>query len=161
MADPLFPRRMPPKPLQVAELRKKDISKPMLRILTPSSFSLVVLLMFAALAGKDAFAVGGSYDTRTEVVSGADGQSLPAELVDVGIVEHLGAPVPLDAAFKDENGKDVTLGSYFKPGKPVLLNFAYYQCPMLCNMVLNGMLTGMKKLPWTPGNEFEIVTISI
>src|SRR5690606_21414972 len=52
------------------------------------------------------------------------------------------------------------LGSFFK-GKPVLLSFAYYRCPMLCNMVLSGMIGGLRKLSWTPGQEFEIVTIGI
>lgn len=123
--------------------------------------ALGLLAAFASLLPQGALAFGGSYGSQTEVVSGADGQSLPAALVDVGIVEHLGAPVPMDAKFKDETGKDVKLGDYFQPGKPVLLNFAYYQCPMLCNMVMSGMLTGMKKLDWTPGKEYQIVTISI
>ncbi len=106
-------------------------------------------------------AFGGSYDTQTETAKGPDGQSLPANLVDVGIEEHLGEQVPLDTPFRDETGKDVTLGDYFKPGKPVLFNFAYYQCPMLCNLVLSGMLEGMKKIDWSPGKEYQVVTLSI
>lgn len=124
-----------------------------------SALSLTALAVFGLAGG--AFAFGGSYDASRETTVGADGQSLPAGLVDVGIEEHLGAPVPLDAKFKDEAGKEVALGSYFQPGKPVLVNFAYYQCPMLCNLVLNGMLGGMKKIAWTPGKEYEVVTISI
>lgn len=120
-----------------------------------------MLIALAVLSIQGVYAFGGSYGSQTEVVSGADGQSLPANLVDVGIEEHLNALVPMDVPFKDEAGKDVVLGDYFKSGKPVLLNFAYFQCPMLCNMVMSGMLTGMKKLPWTAGKEFELVTISI
>jgi protein SCO1 len=119
---------------------------------------LAAAVMFSYTA---VHAFGGNYDDHVQVVSGADGQSLPANLIDVGIEEHLGDQVPLDAVFKDETGKEVTLGSYFKPGKPVLLSFAYYQCPMLCNMVLNGMMEGMKQISWTAGNEYEVVTISI
>jgi protein SCO1 len=110
---------------------------------------------------RDVSAFGGSYDTQAETVKGPDGQSLPANLVDVGIEEHLGEQVPLETPFKDETGKDVTLGEYFKPGKPVLFNFAYYQCPMLCNLVLNGMLEGMKTIDWSPGKEYQVVTLSI
>jgi len=124
-----------------------------------SAFILSALALLGM--GRGAHAFGGSYDTHREPTAGAEGQSLPASLVDVGIDEHLGDQVPLDAKFKDDEGKDVTLGAYFQPGKPVLLNFAYYQCPMLCNLVLKGMLEGMKKLTWTPGKEFEVVTISI
>lgn len=124
--------------------------------------SALILYALAALGlGRGAHAFGGSYESSREPTAGADGQSLPANLVDVGIDEHLGEQVPFDAKFKDDEGKDVTLGSYFQPGKPVLLNFAYYQCPMLCNLVLKGMLDGMKKLSWTPGKEYEVVTISI
>jgi protein SCO1 len=122
---------------------------------------LGVLTAAVMLSRLEAHAFGGNYDDHVQVVSGADGQSLPANLVDVGIDEHLGEQIPLDAVFKDETGKEVTLGSYFSPGKPVLLNFAYYKCPMLCNMVLNGMLEGMKQISWNAGNEYQVVTISI
>jgi protein SCO1/2 len=122
---------------------------------------LGVLAASAVLFSSGVAAFGGSYDSHTEVVSGADGQSLPANLVDVGIEEHLGVQLPLDARFKDENGKDVALAEYFSAGKPVLLNFAYFQCPMLCNMVMNGMLGGMKKIDWKAGQQYEVVTISI
>ncbi|MDB5048681.1 MAG: hypothetical protein JWO30_1752 [Fibrobacteres bacterium] len=131
------------------------LSNPSLRI------SLAIFAASIAWFRQDASAFGGSYDSQTETVKGADGQSLPANLVDVGIDEHLGEPVPMDAKFKDETGKEVTLGDYFKSGKPVLVNFAYFKCPMLCNLVLSGMLEGMKKLDWTPGKEYEVVTISI
>jgi protein SCO1 len=126
-----------------------------------SHIFLGVLAASAVLFSRGVAAFGGSYDSHTEVVSGADGQSLPANLVDVGIEERLGEQVPLDAKFKDETGKDVELSAYFSPGKPVLLNFAYFQCPMLCNMVLNGMLGGMKNISWVAGKEYEVVTISI
>ncbi len=122
---------------------------------------LGVLAASAVLFSSGVSAFGGSYDTHSEVVSGADGQSLPANLVDVGIEEHLGEMVPLDARFKDETGKDVELASYFKPGKPVLLNFAYFKCPMLCNLVLSGMLEGMRNINWSVGKEYEVVTISM
>jgi protein SCO1 len=129
----------------------------------PSSLHIFLgaLAASAFLFSSGAAAFGGNYDDHVQVVSGADGQSLPANLVDVGIEEHLGEQLPLDARFKDETGKEVALSTYFSPGKPVLLNFAYFQCPMLCNMVLNGMLGGMKNISWTAGKEYEVVTISI
>ena len=124
--------------------------------------SALLLSVLAVLGlGRGAHAFGGSYDASREATVGADGQSLPAGLIDVGIEEHLGSQVPLDAKFKDETGKEVALGTYFRPGRPVLFNFAYFQCPMLCNLVLNGMLGGMKKINWTPGKEYEVVTLSI
>ena len=43
----------------------------------------------------------------------------------------------------------------------MILNLVYYKCPMLCNMVLNAQTQALREIPWTPGNEFEVVTISI
>lgn len=75
--------------------------------------------------------------------------------------EHLGRQIDLNLEFIAENGYPVPLKSFFRQGKPVLLTLAYYQCPMLCNLVLNGQAAGMKELAWTPGDEYEAVTVSI
>jgi protein SCO1 len=85
----------------------------------------------------------------------------PRELRDVGITEHLGGQIDLDLTFIAEDGYPHALREYFQKGRPVILNLVYYTCPMLCNLVLNGQVDGMRKLPWTPGKEFEVVTISI
>jgi len=86
---------------------------------------------------------------------------LPAELEGVGITEKLGETIDLDLTFIAENGYPVALKEYFGKGKPVLLNLVYFQCPMLCNLILNGQTKTLREIPWTPGQEFEIVTISI
>jgi protein SCO1 len=90
--------------------------------------------------------------------AGAD-DPIPPELEGVGIVEHTGEHVPLDVTLRDQSGSPVTLGSYFD-GKPVILVLAYYECPMLCTLVLNGMKTGMKELAWTAGKEYRTITVS-
>ena len=83
------------------------------------------------------------------------------ELKGVGITEHLGARIPTDLKFTDDRGRAVTLGDYFHDGKPVILNLVYYECPMLCNLVLNGVTTAAHQLGWTPGKEYRLVAISI
>jgi protein SCO1 len=88
-------------------------------------------------------------------------ESLPRELEGVGITEKLGQPVDLDLTFIGEDGYPVALRSFFHKGKPVLLNLVYYSCPMLCNLVLNGQTKALREIPWTPGDQFEVVTISI
>lgn len=88
-------------------------------------------------------------------------QSLPAELEGVGIVEQIGQSVDPDLSFTNEDGHRVELGSYLHKGRPVLLNLVYYTCPMLCNLLLNGQTSTLRAIPWTPGEQFEIVTISI
>ncbi len=77
----------------------------------------------------------------------------------VGIDQNLNAQVPLDIDFRDESGKQVQLNDYFGD-KPVILALVYYECPMLCTMVLNGLLQGIDALEFDVGNEFEIVTVS-
>jgi protein SCO1/2 len=83
----------------------------------------------------------------------------PQILSKVGIDQDLNQQVPLDLAFKDENGRDVKLGDYFG-SKPVVLSLVYYECPMLCTETLNGMVSAFKVLKFTPGNEFNVVTVS-
>lgn len=86
---------------------------------------------------------------------------LPAQLVGVGIEEHLGRTIDLDLTFNDEDGKVVKLRDFFNKGRPVLLDLVYYNCPQLCTLILNRQVEIMKQMPWTPGNQYEIVTISI
>ena len=85
--------------------------------------------------------------------------ALPPLFQGVGIQQHLGAQIPLDAAFKDETGKDVTLGDYFGK-KPVVLVLAYYKCPMLCSLVLSGATDAFKKSGFELGDQFEALTVS-
>jgi protein SCO1/2 len=76
----------------------------------------------------------------------------------VGIDQRMGAQVPLDASFDDESGNPVTLAQYL--GKPAILALVYYECPSLCNMVLNGVLRSVKDLPLTAGQDYQIVAVS-
>lgn len=86
---------------------------------------------------------------------------LPQELEGVGIEEKLGSQVEMSLTFTAENGYPVELKQFFSSGRPVILNLVYYSCPMLCTLVLNGQTAALREMTWTPGNEFEIVTISI
>jgi len=89
-------------------------------------------------------------------------EPLPEELEGVGVSERLGQQVPLDLAFTDEDGRPVKLGNYFQAGRPVLLDLGYYRCPMLCNLVLNGFIEGLREVPtWVPGDNFEVVVVSV
>lgn len=87
--------------------------------------------------------------------------ALPAEMEGMQIVEKPGTHLPADLAFTNHLGKPVTLGSLFDGQRPVVLVLAYYKCPMLCTMVLNGLKDGMRDLAWTAGKEYRVVTVSI
>ncbi len=88
-------------------------------------------------------------------------EPVPKELQDVKVTEHPDVALPLDAQFVDENGNTVRLGDFFSGDRPVILTLNYYECPMLCGLQLNGLVDGLDGLDWTPGDQFEIVTISI
>ena len=77
----------------------------------------------------------------------------------VGIDQRLEAQVPLDARFRDEQGRDVALGDYFGR-RPVILALVYYECPMLCNQVLNGLTQSLKVMSLDAGRDFDVVAVS-
>jgi protein SCO1/2 len=83
----------------------------------------------------------------------------PPMLRGVGIEQRLGASLPLDAIFLDEAGRPVRLGEYFGT-RPVVLVLAYYNCPMLCTQVFNGLLSSLRVLSFDAGKEFEVVAVS-
>ena len=83
------------------------------------------------------------------------------ELQGIDVVDHLGDTLPLGLGFVNEDGQPVKLGDYFGRGKPVILILGYYECPMLCNLVFNGVSDAVKELGWVPGDKFQIVTVSI
>ena len=78
----------------------------------------------------------------------------------VGIDQKLNQQVPLDLAFTDETGRDVRLGEYFGK-RPVILALVYYECPMLCTQVLNGLVSSLGVLTFDVGREFDVVAVSI
>ncbi len=84
----------------------------------------------------------------------------PPGLEFVGIEQHLNAEVPGDLEFRDELGNPVKLGDYFGHGRPVILNLGYYQCPMLCSELLEGLVGSMKALTLQLGQDFDVVTLS-
>jgi len=80
-------------------------------------------------------------------------------LREIGFDQRLGGALPLDATFRDEGGRVVPLGSYFG-SRPVVLSLVYYDCPMLCTLSLNGLVSALDVLPFAPGRDFELVTVS-
>jgi protein SCO1 len=85
--------------------------------------------------------------------------TLPGPLRDVGFDQRLDVQVPLDLAFRDETGQFVQLADYFDE-KPVILSLVYYECPMLCPLVLNGLLRSLRTLSFNIGEEFTVITLS-
>ncbi len=78
----------------------------------------------------------------------------------VAISQKLDAQIPLDLAFRNDDGKEVTLRELYR-GKPIVVTLVYYKCPMLCNQVMNGLLAAMKVLRFNAGDEYDVVFVGI
>ncbi len=81
-------------------------------------------------------------------------------LRDVGIDQKLDNQIPLQTAFVDQDGREVMLARYFG-SKPVVLALAYYECPLLCTQVLNGVVGSLEGMKFDAGRDFEVVVVSI
>src|SRR5512142_673817 len=122
-------------------------SKPVQRLAASTLPACLVLLACTGLATAQIY---GPPQTQTYA---------PARLLQkVGINQKMGAQIPLDLPFVDESGRDVTLRQYFD--KPVILALVYYQCPSLCNMVLNGILSSVKGMDMAAGKQYQIIAVS-
>ena len=118
-------------------------------------------LMFGALVLAGAVAMAQPPSAFMRDASKPSAQVSPDDLKNVGIDQRLDQQVPLALQFQDETGKTVKLGDYFQSGRPVILNLVYYTCPMLCGEELAGLSSALGVLRFTPGNEYEVVTVSI
>jgi protein SCO1/2 len=92
--------------------------------------------------------------------AGDPAKAKPGLLSKVGIDQRLNEQIPLDLPFTDEAGRAVRLGDYFGK-RPVILALVYYECPMLCTQVLNGMVSALGMLNFVAGREFDVVAVSI
>jgi protein SCO1 len=147
--------------------RRRTRGKESARRQSSAHCSLLValcLLIFCATAGAQGGALAPDplpKNREPKIVQPADApkENLPAPLRQVGIDQRVNNQVPLDLVFTDENGQKVRLGQYFGQ-KPVILSLVYYDCPMLCTQVLNGLTGSLKALKFDVGRDFEVVTVS-
>ena len=120
------------------------------------------MTLSAALLASSAFALPGRSGIGGKAGNGSvmPTTEMPGPLREVGYDQRIGEQVPMSLAFRDEAGRNVRLGDYFKD-KPVILVLAYYECPMLCDLVLQGVVTTLKPLTFQAGKEFDVVVASI
>lgn len=120
----------------------------------------ILMLAFTAYGQKLEHYNSPLYSPKNYDPSQSDGNGLPKVLQEVGIKQQLGEQLPLETEFKDENGRTVKLGEYYGKGRPVILALVYYECPMLCNEVLNGLTGSLKGISFDAGKDFDVVAIS-
>lgn len=123
-----------------------------LKSLRPAVMAMSVALMSAVVSAQ-----GNAPGVRPDPTLPSN--TVPVALTKVAFEQRLNEQLPLDLPFKDEDGRDVKLGDYFGR-KPVVLTFVYYECPMLCTQVLNGLESALRVLNESIGKEFDVVTVS-
>lgn len=121
---------------------------------------VIITTAFSAHAQKNEHYNSPLYSPKTYDPSISEASGLPEALKKVGIEQKLGVQLPIDTELKDEDGRIVKLGSFFGKGRPVIVAFVYYECPMLCNQVLNGLTGSLKGISFDAGREFDVVAIS-
>jgi protein SCO1 len=117
--------------------------------------AVIALMLSSRLAAQQGPGLPGAVAQEP----GTPSTDVPPQLVDVTFEQRLNQHLPLDARFRDETGREVVLRDYFGT-RPVVLAFVYYQCPMLCTQVMNGVASALEVVPFTPGRDFDVVFIS-
>ncbi len=118
----------------------------------PLATVLALILLIGAWAGS----------AQAQGPEGEDENSaLPEILQQATFDQHPGDKIPVDARFRDDTGREVQLGEYFRNGKPTLLTMNYYECDSLCPLVLDGLVRGLNGVSFTLGDDFNVVTVSI
>jgi protein SCO1/2 len=122
-------------------------------------FVAAVVALCAVGATQASAQISGAPAPGYKREPGIPASAVPKPLREIGFDQNLDQLVPLDTTFLDEAGQTVRLGDYFGK-RPVVLLFAYYDCPMLCTQVINGLATALDVLSLEPGRDFDIVTVS-
>ena len=116
--------------------------------------AVAALVLGAALP---AYALPGGGKTPQAIVEAQQ----PPQVQGVDVEERLGEPLPLEARFWDEKGHELRLGDVLPKDKPTLVTLVYYECPMLCNLVINAQVSAMREVGLELGKDYEAITVSI
>ena len=127
------------------------------------SFILGTFLLFGVSAQVILLAQSSHnrmYSSSTDN-NAVNSNSKPAFIQDIGINEKLGTRIPAGLSFAKANGDSIQLVDLLSSGNPVILNPLYYECPVLCGLIIDGLFDTIQNLAWQPGKEFDIISVSI
>ena len=123
-----------------------------------SRFAACAVLFLLLTAHCSPLTVFGQYAQPPR--RGESSAQPPEALKNIGIEQRQGNTLPLGARFRDEAGNEVRLGDYFGKQRPVVIAPVYYDCPMLCNQVLHGLVGGVRGQSLELGRDFDVVAVS-
>jgi protein SCO1/2 len=121
--------------------------------------ALLIAIAAAVSSPRVSAQMAGAPTAGYKAEPGTPSSGVPAPLRGIGFDQKIDESIPLDVPFRDETGRTVRLGDYFGT-RPVVMVFAYYDCPMLCTQVINGLSSALAVLSLAPHEDFEIVTVS-
>ncbi len=107
-------------------------------------FTSFLLLASFAFADEG----GSAYNVQSNIVAG------------LAFDQKLDAQLPMDATFKDHEGREIQLGSIFGQG-PVVLAMAYARCPSMCTVVYRETFQALERVRFKVPNAYKVVFISI
>lgn len=95
--------------------------------------------------------------TGTEAIEEQLSGEVPAM---AAISEKLGTIPAIDTEFVDALGNPVTISQLTSGDIPTIITPVYYSCPRLCGLVLEGLVSALKKIDQVAGKDFNIITVS-
>ena len=87
-------------------------------------------------------------------------QAKPYQFEDVGITTEINNTLSETIQFTDEFDKPVNLKDIIN-SKPTIINFVYLNCPLLCHLMLDGLLNVIQDSNYSLYDDYQIITISI
>jgi protein SCO1/2 len=145
----------------VVKSEESNVARALLRAASRliSTPALALLLAATILSADEGPTLSAPSPQRVPDLINMKGVDRPTPLAGVTIEQRLNSQLPLDEVFRDENGKSLPLGAYFGK-RPIILALVYYDCPMLCTQILNGMVRAAKVLTLDAGKDYDVVAIS-
>ena len=120
--------------------------------------SLIVALAIAAGAQLSLAQPGGALPA---IGSAGSPNETPAQQEGIDVVERLGDQIPLDLPFLNADGELVTLRDSFTDDRPVILAMIYYDCPVVCTIVMGQLTEAFKGIDFDIGKDYNVVFASI
>ncbi|MDG2265326.1 MAG: SCO family protein [Candidatus Marinamargulisbacteria bacterium] len=85
---------------------------------------------------------------------------MPDAIKTVGVTEKVGQLIPQQPSFTNSRGYTAPLSEHMVADKPILLNFVYFNCPMLCHLILDGLQQSLEKMDTKTLKGMQVISMS-
>lgn len=116
--------------------------------------------MAAAIALSCAWTNPAAGQSDIKAPEAPDVDARPTQIRGLEVDEHLGAPLPLELSFRNAQGEVVPLEKYFKGEKPAVVAMVYYDCPIVCDVLMEKLNAAFADLDLSIGDDFNVLLFS-